>query len=112
MQDRAKNQGMTDTEQKEPKTAAGASNPAPAAAAEAPAADFLTLHPQTLRRRMVWAIIWSFVAAMGLMVMRFFFPRTLFEPPTVFTVGVPDDFGFGVDTGFQQIGRASCRERV
>ncbi|MBI4616160.1 MAG: Rieske 2Fe-2S domain-containing protein [Planctomycetes bacterium] len=34
--------------------------------------------------------------------MRFFFPRTLFEPKTSFRIGYPVDFGLGVDTKFQQ----------
>jgi cytochrome b6-f complex iron-sulfur subunit len=33
---------------------------------------------------------------------RFFFPRVLFEPKTVFKIGYPSDFGFGVDTKFQK----------
>ncbi len=36
------------------------------------------------------------------MTLRFFFPRTLFEPKTSFTIGYPGDFGFGIDTRFQQ----------
>jgi cytochrome b6-f complex iron-sulfur subunit len=36
------------------------------------------------------------------MFLRFFLPRTLFEPRTIFRVGYPADFGFGVDTKFQQ----------
>ncbi len=36
------------------------------------------------------------------MILRFFFPRTLFEPKTEFTVGTIADFGLGVDTRFQQ----------
>jgi cytochrome b6-f complex iron-sulfur subunit len=36
------------------------------------------------------------------MFVRFFLPRTLFEPSPVFRVGYPTDFGFGVDTKFQQ----------
>lgn len=54
------------------------------------------------RRRVTWTFIWGFVGAMSLMVMRFFFPRTLFEPKTQFAVGTPADFGLGVDTRFQQ----------
>jgi cytochrome b6-f complex iron-sulfur subunit len=37
-----------------------------------------------------------------MMFLRFFLPRTIFEPSTVFRVGYPSDFGFGVDTKFQQ----------
>jgi cytochrome b6-f complex iron-sulfur subunit len=55
-----------------------------------------------MRRRVVWAMVWGFVAANALMIMRFFFPRALFEPKSVFTVGTPADFGLGVDTRFQQ----------
>ena len=35
------------------------------------------------------------------MVVRFFLPRTLFEPSTVFRIGYPADFGIGVSTKFQ-----------
>ena len=37
--------------------------------------------------------------------MRFFFPRTLFEPKTRFTIGYPSDYGFGVDIKFQSAQR-------
>src|SRR5215468_1866763 len=33
---------------------------------------------------------------------RFFLPRTLFEPSTVFKIGYPADYGLGVDTKWQQ----------
>jgi cytochrome b6-f complex iron-sulfur subunit len=36
---------------------------------------------------------------------RFFFPRTLFEPKTRFKIGYAGDFGLGVDTKFQQAQR-------
>jgi len=36
------------------------------------------------------------------MFLKFFFPRTIKEPSTVFRVGYPSDFGFGVETKFQQ----------
>lgn len=36
------------------------------------------------------------------MFLRFFLPRTLTEPPTSFRIGYPSDYGFGVDTKFQQ----------
>jgi len=54
------------------------------------------------RRKFAWACIFSFIGANLLMTMRFFFPRTLFEPSTTFRVGYPSDFAFGVDTRFQQ----------
>jgi cytochrome b6-f complex iron-sulfur subunit len=57
---------------------------------------------KTMRRRIIWTAVGGFLATCFLMFLRFFLPRTLFEPPTVFRVGYPSDFGFGVDTKFQQ----------
>jgi cytochrome b6-f complex iron-sulfur subunit len=36
---------------------------------------------------------------------KIFFPRTLFEPKTRFTIGYPDDYGFGVDIKYQSTQR-------
>lgn len=47
-------------------------------------------------------MVFSFLSANLLMTLRFFFPRTLFEPKTVFRIGYPGDFAYGVDTRFQQ----------
>jgi cytochrome b6-f complex iron-sulfur subunit len=57
------------------------------------------------RRRIVTASILGVLTVNFLMFLRFFFPRALFEPSTVFKVGYPSDFGFGVDTRFQQAHR-------
>ena len=54
------------------------------------------------RRRLTWALIWGFLGVNLLMFLRFFFPRVLFEPKTVFGVGSPSDFNLGVDTKFQK----------
>jgi cytochrome b6-f complex iron-sulfur subunit len=54
------------------------------------------------RRRLVWACVASFLGAWFIAFFRFFLPRTLFEPSTIFRVGYPSDFGLGVDTKFQQ----------
>ena len=56
----------------------------------------------TMRRRITWTAIGGFLAVCFLMTLRFFLPRTLFEPSTIFRIGYPSDFGFGVDTKFQQ----------
>jgi cytochrome b6-f complex iron-sulfur subunit len=56
----------------------------------------------TTRRRLVWGGIVGYLAVNFLMFLRFFFPRVLFEPPTVFNIGYPSDFALGVDTRFQQ----------
>jgi cytochrome b6-f complex iron-sulfur subunit len=55
-----------------------------------------------MRRRVIWTAIGGFLATNFLMFLRFFLPRTIFEPSTVFRVGYASDFGFGVDTKFQQ----------
>jgi len=95
---------MTDSESEGPNTA----GTPPAATSQQTAAPAAAKNgkpaPEALRarRRVVWAMIWGFVAANALMIMRFFFPRALFEPKSVFAVGTPTDFGLGVDTRFQQ----------
>jgi cytochrome b6-f complex iron-sulfur subunit len=53
------------------------------------------------RRRFVMASVLGFLGVNFLMFLRFFFPRALFEPKTTFRIGYPADFGFGVDTKFQ-----------
>jgi cytochrome b6-f complex iron-sulfur subunit len=69
-----------------------------------PKADESSMESATIRkrRRFVWACVTTFVSATLLMFLRFFFPRVLFEPKTVFTVGSPSDYGLGVETKFQQ----------
>ena len=54
-----------------------------------------------MRRRIVWASVAGFLTTCFLMFLRFFFPRALYEPKTQFRIGYPSDFGFGVDTKFQ-----------
>jgi cytochrome b6-f complex iron-sulfur subunit len=55
-----------------------------------------------MRRRVIWTAIGAFLATCFVMFLKFFFPRTLFEPSTVFRIGYPGDYGIGVDTKFQQ----------
>ena len=54
------------------------------------------------RRRIVTACTLGFLGTNFFMFLRFFFPRTLFEPKAIFRIGYPSDFGFGVDTKFQK----------
>jgi len=61
-----------------------------------------TVDPAKRRRRTVQALVTGFLGINLFMFLRFFFPRTLFEPKTVFRIGYPSDFGFGVDTKFQK----------
>jgi cytochrome b6-f complex iron-sulfur subunit len=58
-----------------------------------------------MRRRIVWSCVWGFLAANLLMFLRFFFPRALFEPSTVFKIGYPSDFQPGVDERFKAADR-------
>ena len=58
--------------------------------------------PVPRRRRIVTACTLGFLGTNFFMFLRFFFPRTLFEPKSVFRIGYPADFGFGVDTKFQK----------
>jgi cytochrome b6-f complex iron-sulfur subunit len=53
------------------------------------------------RRRFVGFAIGGFLTTNFLMFLRFFFPRTIFEPKTVFKIGPPSAFSLGVDTRFQ-----------
>src|SRR6516165_430800 len=54
------------------------------------------------RRRLVWSCVAAFLTAWFVAFLRFFLPRTLFEPPTVFKIGYPSDYALGVDTKWQQ----------
>jgi cytochrome b6-f complex iron-sulfur subunit len=54
------------------------------------------------RRRLVWSSVAAFLAAWFLAFFRFFLPRTLFEPATIFKIGYPEEYGLGVDTKWQQ----------
>ena len=54
------------------------------------------------RRRFVWTGVAAFLAAWLLAFFRFFLPRTLFEPSTVFKIGYPTDYGLGVNEKWLQ----------
>jgi cytochrome b6-f complex iron-sulfur subunit len=71
------------------------------------AAGLATVGPQQSevnerRRRFVWCAVTGFLTAWFLAFLRFFLPRTLFEPPTSFKIGYPSDYALGVDTKWQQ----------
>jgi cytochrome b6-f complex iron-sulfur subunit len=55
-----------------------------------------------MRRRIVWLSIAGFLATNFLMFLRFFLPRAIYEPSSVFKVGFPGDYALGVDTKYQQ----------
>jgi cytochrome b6-f complex iron-sulfur subunit len=77
----------------------------PAVAAKAPATVVeSTPNPPVnkMRRRIVWASIAGFLTTCFLMFLRFFLPRSIFEPSSVFRIGSPNDYALGVDTKWQQ----------
>jgi cytochrome b6-f complex iron-sulfur subunit len=54
------------------------------------------------RRRIVWYSVGAFLMTCFLMFVRFFLPRTIFEPSSTFKIGFPGDYALGVDTKYQQ----------
>jgi cytochrome b6-f complex iron-sulfur subunit len=60
----------------------------------------------TNRRRIIWACIWGYLGVNFLMFLRFFFPRALYEPNTVFTIGYPADFNLGIDQRYLMTNRS------
>ena len=79
-----------------------AAPPAPKAAAKPAADSAAPAAPSRVRRQLIWACIWGYLGVNFLMFLRFFFPRALFEPKTIFSIGYPSDFGIGVETKFQK----------
>ena len=55
-----------------------------------------------VRRRFVWSCVVAFLGAWLIAFFRFFLPRTLFEPSTVFKIGAPSDYALGVDEKWLQ----------
>ncbi len=54
------------------------------------------------RRRLVWSCVVAFLATWLIAFFRFFLPRTLFEPATVFKIGSASDYGMGIDEKWLQ----------
>ncbi len=83
-----------------------AAKPAPAATPKAPSAAIVESEPDPpvnkMRRRIVWATVAGFLTTCFLMFLRFFLPRAIFEPSSVFRIGPPSDYALGVDTKWQQ----------
>ena len=87
----------------------GAGPTAPAAPAARPAAKSAKADsaepPDKMRRRVIWGMIYGYLGINFLMFLRFFFPRALFEPNTVFNIGYPADFSLGIDQRFLMTNR-------
>ena len=54
------------------------------------------------RRRFVWSCVAGFLVAWFIAFFRFFLPRVLFEPATVFKIGYPADYALGIDEKWLQ----------
>jgi len=88
-----------------PKAAAKPAPPTPTAARKRGTSDEKKPQPNKMRRRLIWTAVWAYLAANFVMFLRFFFPRALFEPSTVHTIGFPSDYSLGVDERFKQLYR-------
>lgn len=81
--------------------------PAVGTSKAAPAAGISSIGPpNTLpnkgRRRFAWSCIAAFLVAWFVGFFRFFLPRVLFEPATVFKIGYPSDYQLGIDEKWLQ----------
>jgi len=58
--------------------------------------------PDRRRRRFAWSCIAAFLLTWLIAFFRFFLPRVLFEPATVFKIGYPADYALGIDEKWLQ----------
>src|SRR5580658_5258112 len=92
-----------------PEGKSGQAAPSPVAsgaiASQSPETQAAAKAVNTGRRRIVWALIWGNLGVNFLMFLRFFFPRALYEPNTVFNIGFPADFSLGIDQRYLMTNR-------
>ncbi|HVB98138.1 MAG TPA: ubiquinol-cytochrome c reductase iron-sulfur subunit [Candidatus Dormibacteraeota bacterium] len=62
------------------------------------------------RRNVVLACVFGYLGVNFLMFLRYFFPRTLYQPATQFNIGYPGDFQNGVNQEFLQSHRVWVRK--
>ena len=82
-----------------PPRAAAPAKPAPAATVVETNSDPPV---NKMRRRIVWATVAGSLITFFLMFVRFFLPRSILEPSSIFRIGSPADYAIGVDTKWQQ----------
>ena len=83
--------------------APAATRPAAVAKQSAAVVESTTDAPvNKMRRRIVWSSVAIFLITDFLMFLRFFLPRSILEPSSVFRIGPPSDYALGVDTKWQQ----------
>jgi cytochrome b6-f complex iron-sulfur subunit len=81
-----------------------AAPPKPAAKAKKPESN-PEAEVNLQRRRMTWAMVWGYLGINLLLFLRFFFPRALYEPNPIFSIGYPADFDLGIDQRFLMTNR-------
>ena len=85
---------------------APATAPPPAKApAKAAAKEAAPPSPDRMRRQLIWAALGGYLGVNLLMFLRFFFPRALYEPNTVFSIGYPADLDLGNDQRYLMTNR-------
>lgn len=105
--DKSKSDAAKTTASKTSEATSYVGSPAVGTSKAAAAAGLATVGPEQSevnerRRRLVWCAVTGFLTAWFIAFLRFFLPRTLFEPPTLFKIGYPSDYALGVDTKWQQ----------
>jgi cytochrome b6-f complex iron-sulfur subunit len=91
---------MAETSETTAQNAAPPSKPAAAAKPASKTVSDKSGAPDKMRRRIIWTALSGYLGVNFLMFLRFFFPRALFEPSTVSTIGYPADFALGIDERF------------
>jgi cytochrome b6-f complex iron-sulfur subunit len=87
----------------QPRATAATAKPAAPTTASAAVVETSSDPPvNKMRRRIVWATIAGALTTFFLMFVRFFLPRSILEPSSIFRIGSPNDYALGVDTKWQQ----------
>lgn len=89
-----------------PKPGAPPTTPPPAAAKPGAKSKGESANPpDPMRRRVIWGMLYGYLGINLLMFLRFFFPRALYEPNTIFNIGYPADFSLGIDQRYLMTNR-------
>src|ERR1700726_3609693 len=83
----------------------GAEAPQPKPPVKVPAEKAAAPSTDRMRRQVIWTAIGGYLGVNLLMFLRFFFPRALYEPNTVFSIGYPADFSLGIDQRYLMTNR-------
>lgn len=97
----------TTVESGQPDAASYVGTPAVGTSKAAASAGISSIGPPNVlrdkrRRRFAWICVAGFLSTWLISFFRFFLPRVLFEPATVFKVGYPTDYALGIDEKWLQ----------